>query len=87
MQSSTDPSVQIPVVNVDFTINMNIALLKAALAQHVDEKTTGLKCASKPEKKTDRQPQTNRFAKHKKIGPAQPAFKNRQSCINVQDQV
>ena len=50
MQSSTDPSVQIPVVNVDFTINMDIALLKAALAQHVDEKTTGLKCASKPEK-------------------------------------
>ena len=45
------------------------------------------KMCQQARKKTDRQPQTNRFAKHKKFGPAQPAFKNRQSCINVQDQV
>ena len=37
---------QTTVANVDLTIKMGTALLEAALAQHVDARTTGLGCAT-----------------------------------------
>ena len=78
--------------NVDLTIKMGTAQLGTALDQHVDARTTGLGCATTKNtrnktKKSDWQPQTNRYTKLKKFAPVQYAHKNLLNSISIQDHV